>query len=700
MKIVKVAAGLLLSGCVLLDPTYPSRTSPVYEDGGKFPEETSPKPDPDKGGLTDDSTSLRRAFNESVAMQQTYLKAASRHDLARSITGPAVVGGSAYALLMGISPGIAPKNAADQIAAIGTGGAALYGTSSFLISAKRQDVYIAGAKAISCLQERTRPFLLSRDAENRLSSALFGQVRSAHAENTARDLEQDQLVQVGAARVSLRTLARGASMARAGVLATGAGSIYPDKPLSNLRSVVLRLIDDVEGEPGYGSDAAARKHVDAARALAGASTAAETKGLSLLAEIDGGAAQSFTIALRKIDIGVAQELRKTQPELSTILTIIDGLGAISGKIAGRSLSAPATTAPSGTQNSRRGDQVKADMIEALKRAMADLQYSVDLIDGVVSSVVERVKAVGQEIRGDQTPTVVRLGDCVMAPIDMSLRTDKSELAFKQGAASTASLKIEGGEWPFVARFEGSPAGLSVTQSPEFGRTITVAYDGKGSVIPKDPKEPPAQLKVTDKFGAAAPPVAVKIEAAPANNTAPPAPQVTLPSSPLGESWKGKESFYAKLSEMERQFLPLSGAQKAQKALCLTTRGAAADGDFGKSGDKTNTRLAIAQFRTDLGRSGDTLQQDEIELLLSGPDCDGPSRSWYERRLVAKGRMDSVLSKFGAGFDAPKLNDDGVRQAIKAVPDATAKEGYDTALTRVRCIVKAGTDPCTKEIGPQ
>lgn len=659
MKIVRAAtAALLLSGCVLLDPTYPSRTSPVYNNGGKFyappakagkgkQQETGTCQATNNSSLMEGSKSLRCAFDHSVTLQQTYLRAASRHDLARSITGPAVIGGSAYALLMGISPGIAPQNAADQIAAIGTGGAALYGASNFLVSARRQDVYIAGAKAISCLQERTRPFILSTDADLRLRSALFGQ-----------EALQEPL--------------------------------YPPEPLSTLRSTVLSAVRTVETIPGY--DDAAKAHVDAARALVNASLTTEARGLNLLAEIEGGAAQAFSISLRKIDIDVAAELRKTQPELSTILTIVDGLGGISAKIAGRSLSSSgAGGGTSGAQSlqdkplSTANRQRLEDAVEDLIKAIAKLQYSVDLIDGVVSSVVERMKAVGQEIRGNETPTVVRLGDCVMAPVDNSLRTDKAELAFTQGTAATQTLKVEGGEWPFVARFEGSPAGLSPTQSPEFGRTVTIAYDGKAAATTM-----PAQLKVTDKFGGSAAPVAVKIVATTTTATVtPPAPAPNEPpDTPLGRTWRANEGLkakWAKLSDTEKQNLSVDGAQQVQRALCLGIRDGdgAIDADFGAPGADTATRRAVKQFHTDIGKApGDALTGAEINEL--GADCVALARSWYEHRLIKGGKMDEVLKKVDASFNTERLNEAGTRTKILAIAD-TPNAGYENAMTRARCL---------------
>ena len=634
------------SGCALIDPTRDSRHSALYK--SQFCSTPSGANADLSCSVQADRNSLPKAFDLSVAQQKIYLRASGRHDLARSIAGPTLVAGSAYALLLGISPGIGPANASDQIAAIGTGGAALFGASNFLVSPRRQDVYIAGAKAIACAQERARPFLLPEVSRDLLDA----------------EIQKD-----------------------------------PDDATAKSGRLVKRraILDVLIKRLGGGSQS--DPLIKAANELLAESAVTLDRGRSLIAQIDGGAAQALLGTVRSIDLDVASELRKAQPELASILTIVDGIPGVAAKIGGAGFPAAKTA----TQGGRRL-ALQEDLREEVVRAMVALQQSVDSVRSVVNSVLHQLESVGQKISSDQS-VVVRLGDCILSPIDASLHLDQQQIVFKLKVASNQSLKVEGGEWPFAARLAETIPGVTVSQTPEFGRTVNVNYDGKAAAT-----SAPIALTIQDKTGSRAeakvaivadggvesPPLAARETGV---DGVPPEP----PKGDVGDTWRAddrRKALFAKLNEVEKTFLRYEDAKAVQRALCLVVRdGATAeDADFGAPGADTRTRNAIRQFHADIGGDikSDTLTLAEIGYLAGAdvPPCAAPALSWYESSIRGAGKLSKILSKIETG--ATDFNE-AVRGTLAGMTDETAA-GYENVLTLNRCQA-VGFDADACDIAP-
>lgn len=161
-KLALLSCAILAGGCTtLLDPYR------VHEDSGLYGTK-------DCSVADDERTELSKAFVTSYRLQCAYIGAAGDQALARNVASTGLMAGAAYAGLLGISDGIAPANADNQIAAIASLSALGLGWTSLFTSPQRQDVYIAGVEAISCVQRRSEPFNISEEELSTFVAAMDG----------------------------------------------------------------------------------------------------------------------------------------------------------------------------------------------------------------------------------------------------------------------------------------------------------------------------------------------------------------------------------------------------------------------------------------------------------------------------------------------------------------------------------------------
>jgi hypothetical protein len=336
---VVVLAPILASGCAIVEPYGRGISAGIYDctiDGvvakkdrrGRASEETTCQ-------LAPGAASLPRAIATAQVLQKKYIRAAGEHELIRTAATATVIGGASYALLMGVSDGIAAANATDQIAAIGAGAAAMIAVTNLTTSPRRQDVWLAGAKAVSCAVGRSTPFLLEGETVESLETTVF-------------DLA-DEIV-------ALRRLR-----------AEAAASKDAGKP-----DFVAAIAD---------ADAAI-----AAGDLRGG------QGAQVLYMRNTGASTGLLNALREIDSDVNIELRKAQPDINAIIASVDGLKGFAAKISGAY--APAPTTASDGQTKSQDFESAADLLAELKVATAEVRLKTDAVRAIVGPVIDAAAAAG------------------------------------------------------------------------------------------------------------------------------------------------------------------------------------------------------------------------------------------------------------------------------------------------------------------
>lgn len=504
-----------MSACALVDPYAPGLNAGLYD--SRMPKNSCPK------GNEDSFTgpnALKCADERSTRLQRKYLHAAGQHEIARTLTAGAIIGGSSYALLLGVADGIAAANAKEQIAAIGAGAAALFALNNFVTSPRRQDIYIEGTKAIVCTQIAAAPYFLTTDQREVLTERDGATLASLVA---SAESELDKFRGAGSNGARHRTLIEQADMA----------------------------------------------------VSAGKQTANRAAGLVHAADVLAPA--QMLASLRTINGAVSTELRKSQPDLSTIKTLQTGLAGFASGISGDYVknegldaSPPALTSIAGTA-------------ETVRLAMRALKQRTIEANAILEAVNEAIAKVGA------------IDNCGFTIADLPLKIAISEKPFVKGTASSTTFVVERGEAPFVVRLSPPTAGLaakfsdpfSADGSASFGRVGTVSYDGKAGVRNYD-------LFINDKAGALG---RAAFEVAPA-------PALAAPADPGIQG----DAETAHLQDKAVR-------QRVQTYLCVDP-----DGIFGP---QTRAKIAEDRAKKNLAATG-ALSAEEITDILSAAKrlCDG------------------------------------------------------------------------------
>lgn len=460
---VCVCAALALNGCALFDPYAPGRKAGLYDFERRYydcplsntPAPVNPNNETNKGGgdnggngdengevnvggkdagsaeMTPNAAALKGrerlqcVLQTSQTLQAEYYRAAGFHEKARTVVGGAITFGTAYALLLGISDGIAPANRTDQIAAIGAGAAALLGASSLIINPRSRDVYIAGAQAVICPVQRAGPFTLDQKTYDRLTEL----VTSANGDEPPFSAEISQAE-------SLYNLYR------------------LDAPLPQTT---------VEANRQTFFLTTAGQIIDAARM-------ANNRAVKLKYEVDVIAPKELLAALMEIDGKVAGQVSDAQPELSDIAAVQGSLAGAAARIApGFAAGAPGVAAGA-PDRAKTANDVGYTQSAAQQRLLEDLRIALQSIRTKTLEVNGLVDGVEIEIE--------RLGsidDCAFEPVELGFRLSKNSIVFRGGTDQSEPFQVVNGSPPFSPSIAGAPSGLAVDPIVA-GREIVVRYD--------------------------------------------------------------------------------------------------------------------------------------------------------------------------------------------------------------------------------
>jgi len=441
---------LLASGCAIVEPYGRGVAAGIYDcsvdaaqavDVGNTHQKKKANKLANICQLAPGPQSLPRAIATAQELQRKYISAAGEHEFVRTAAGATVIGGASYALLMGVSDGIAPANATDQIAAIGAGAAAMLAVTNLTTSPRRQEVWLAGAKAVSCAVGRSTPFLL----DDRTSNSI------------------DRSISELTSLVALLHMARARAAART-----------PDTELTAAIS-------------------------DADLAIAAGDLAAG-QGMQVLFMRNTGASTGLLNALREIDSDVMLELRKAQPDIGAIIASVDGLKGFAARISSAYAPAPAdSTAGKSDDSIKRalftlmseasGETGKssdddAKFLDAFKYVIAEVRRRTDAVRSVVGPVIDSASAAGAP------------SDCNLEAVIIPVSVEPNAIEFKSGAADSKIVKIKGGDAPFIAEYSEPVTGFGVNLGSPFSRDILISVSDKATGS--------ATLYVKDRTGAKAP----------------------------------------------------------------------------------------------------------------------------------------------------------------------------------------------------
>jgi Putative peptidoglycan binding domain len=221
---------------------------------------------------------LPAAIDAANRQRERYLDAADLQSYLRNASPLIIAGLSAAALYLAI----VDAGSTNTFAALGIGGATVFGLSSFYDNRPRQRLYYGGAQAIGCVVLSYRPLLMTTEDYGRLQKAV-----------------QDLGAAMGTARGTLAEL----EALRAGLRSGPGLPAELDPEIARARDVLAR----------------AQTNYD--------------EGLTLRDEID---VAGFTLRQRVLAIvhAVDQEILKTEPEPAAALSLASSLGPTTTALVG------------------------------------------------------------------------------------------------------------------------------------------------------------------------------------------------------------------------------------------------------------------------------------------------------------------------------------------------------------------------------
>jgi len=316
---------------------------------------------------------LAEASGLAVKLQSNYIEAAGHDETVRNFANASLTAAATYALLLGVSDGIGPANASDQITALGAASAATLGVTSIYTNPVRQQIFIQGARAVSCARVAAVPFELGTTDLARLNAVLDG---------TGTPPTTD--------------------------------SLY-----DHIANVEMFL--DLFEQAGLPADyiASVRNEVAAARA-------AVSRGFAVRREITRTAPSRLMNHLRAVDTEVAAQLQATTVDLNTGLQIRSNLQS----------SAAAIAPQFGTQKQTPPDPAIAPALAGGIAALAAGGVNYDRVLREMRHATEFLNTLANDIEHTAKSVDTTFAACEFEPVSLALRLNTNTLEIPIGKSKS------------------------------------------------------------------------------------------------------------------------------------------------------------------------------------------------------------------------------------------------------------------------
>jgi len=392
---------------------------------------------------------VEEAIDYADAWRRAYVRAAAEHSKARNVTAAIILPLTAVSLFYGITD----HGSGDRITRMALGGSMLYTGTEFLTSKPRQQLYLAGARALTCAIVATRPYLVTEEWER--------------AFNQKRGVLDDKLIALARANAAL-------------------GSAID----------MAESVDPADSQVKV----AKRIHTQASQALTEGRALAQQAGSASMAFQQIG--HALLGAVRSITDRVDQELPKTEPDLESLKSLNAGMEGLATTLAGSAWPKPPSEEPASgdfedaateqRQVSGRGVIPSAIRRERLKDAQRQ----------VVDAQAE-LAAAGERLRTDLSTiskleeATQRLPSCVPADVGvqftmtppgdvLTINKGKTAVVFASGGAGVPGYQLSGSNTNAVTIAPNAQRkellSLTITAvavTPEGGEPILSVTDGSG-----------------------------------------------------------------------------------------------------------------------------------------------------------------------------------------------------------------------------
>ncbi|GAB7125598.1 hypothetical protein JCM19000A_01050 [Silvimonas sp. JCM 19000] len=371
---VIVCLALAVAGCTTIRPQIIQKDLVLNQ----------PPTDPacDRAAAGDSELALQ--ICQSSLLRLRYLEAAADETTLHNTIGAGLIALSAAGIYKGVTSN--SDHLARELAAMGLTGAAAYAYGQNFISPTRQHLYMAGASALLCAIQASRPWLYTQDEQDQLDTALDRYLQDQRALQQAVDVATalaDAHISASAAPSSARCVRTPV----AGVPTDWQADIaaLQDKVCSNQSSshnaaaskgqgVLAHSRDVLETAAGLG-----QQNVDAGSVLT-------DRALQIQANIQG-AATALNGRTNLIQDQVNVEVLNTTPDLTRLLGVGNDLRSSGLALTNSALLAPTPVKSQSAASTlgvdaptQRAVQVLADATDALGVSQAALQRQVELAE--------------------------------------------------------------------------------------------------------------------------------------------------------------------------------------------------------------------------------------------------------------------------------------------------------------------------------
>ena len=426
-----------VSACTVFNPHVGADRSDILSSTSAWVANTDPASEKTNGNIVShEVVTLREALVYAGRMQDAYREGLGDQSTLKNVTAVTLI--SLVAATTGFAVTSSGGVARDALAAGALGAAALYGSSLWLSSTPRQRVYIAGYKAISCAVEAIIPLNIK---PKRVKDPLKGLNKKI--------VELDQ---------------------NSGLLLE--------------KNAVLRSIDKNDPLLSVAEETLAK-----AEATRNSASNAQAQGENLLSAIDQAGLQLYN-TVDRISTLVDKAVLDTESELSTLPSILQGLGDLSGQL---------VQVPGSESTFAKLLRQRKSFADADEGTLSAAQKEVRTANGQLNLSISQVKQEARKVTViigsvNNKAQVEKLKNCGIE-IDETVAGMTTEptgdIELAHGEATFQAFSIKGGKPPFDLRFIGPTDGLTAVTLPTMFSPY-VEVRSAGTAIAKD-----YTLKISD-----------------------------------------------------------------------------------------------------------------------------------------------------------------------------------------------------------
>jgi len=508
-----VAGAAALSGCASV--LSPQIVSPTLTGGPGGTQAAAPVASAPRNWQ---QPTVEEAVQMATALQGQYAQAVVEHGAVQPGLGTALIGLGAAGLFKSVTGG----NPTD-IAGAGVLGSAGYLWGSNFASQPRQKVYLAGIRALNCAIQATRPWAMSDDDAQQMSSDLRSASEAATRlelllqSRAAANQPQDVLMETPGHPKPLGCGAKPAKCPTAsGPSATASGSsqVNWQAECARWQADWLRQCSSLAPRQLTQRLMPAPATAEAFQAAQTVLTSARTqiRQLGSAAALQQQAGGRLWGQTTEISARVSEEVMKTEPSLGAVLGSLSSLRDVAFRVSGSSLLAPA----SASAGSAQSGPIKSASAGESYRAAEDMS-EIDKARRQLVNATAKLAPWQMQLSAASQQTAAQVSACQVQVPAGSLQVDPDDTELSLGKGQQQVFYVLGGSGVPVGTVtgKGGAAADALVRDIDAQGRFRFTYKAGDAAKPGDE----LQIRFSDAAGQSAPRITLHILDAATGNKA-------------------------------------------------------------------------------------------------------------------------------------------------------------------------------------